>query len=97
MEGCWKSKFKLRLWRQILHLLLGRWSFVLQKIMAIPIGFIWNIILFDKFLNFLSGGKFWGYVGTKAEPLFNLLSKNESKLIKSPVCLCLFVCPPLIL
>jgi hypothetical protein len=30
--------------------------------------------------------------------IFSLLSKNESKLIKSPVCLCMSVsvCPPLI-
>jgi hypothetical protein len=38
--------------------------------MVIPVSFIWIIILFDTvFIKYGDGAKFWGYVGTNAEPL----------------------------
>jgi hypothetical protein len=36
------------------------------------------------------------YIGKQIFLLFSLASKNESRLIKSPVCLCVSVCHPLI-
>jgi hypothetical protein len=37
--------------------------------MNIPTSFIWIIILLDEVLKYCDGVRFWGYVGTNAEPL----------------------------
>jgi hypothetical protein len=49
-------------------LFLDRWSLAEQNIMDMPKSFIWIINLFDEPLTYDSGEKFWGYVGTNAEP-----------------------------
>jgi hypothetical protein len=48
-----------------------------------------------KFGKHCTGGIRQRVHGLRSQ-LFSLFSKNEGKLIKSPVCLCLSVCPPLI-
>jgi hypothetical protein len=46
---------------------LDKLSLVQWKIMNIPTSFIW-IIFFHAASEYGNGSKFWGYVGTNAEP-----------------------------
>jgi hypothetical protein len=49
---------------------LDKWGSIQWKIMDILISFIWNIMFFGTAFEYGGGSKFWGYVGTNAEPLF---------------------------
>jgi hypothetical protein len=50
-------------------LLLDKLSLVQWKIMGISASRVWIIVFFDEALKCGDGAKFWGYVGTNAEPL----------------------------
>jgi hypothetical protein len=63
LEVLWKLKlifYLMETTHEQLHLLLDKWSLVQWKIIDIPINCIWTIAY---------GAKFWGFVGTNAEPL----------------------------
>jgi hypothetical protein len=66
--GCWKLKFIfcfMETSHEPVH--LGDWSFVQWRIMSLPTGFIWIIILFDEALKCGDCATFWGYSRTNAE------------------------------
>jgi hypothetical protein len=70
IAGGWDIKFKF-CFLEITHepLNLNKWIFVQWKIMEIPTSFTWIIIFLDGAFECGDGGKFWGYIGTNAEPL----------------------------
>jgi hypothetical protein len=51
------------------NVIFRQMKFSAVKVMDITTSFIWIIALFDKAFNCADGVKFWGYVGTNAEPL----------------------------
>jgi hypothetical protein len=57
-----------------------------------PVTWKWEQIKFPKCHVYQIYLRQW----TMSKTVFSLLSKNESRLIKSPACLCVCVCPPLI-
>jgi hypothetical protein len=70
MAGDWNLKFTfyfLQTTHEPLH--SDKWSFVQSTIMDIPTGFIWTIVFVGEAFEYCGGSKFWGYVGTNAEPL----------------------------
>jgi hypothetical protein len=72
--GGWKLKFTfcfMETAHELLH--LDSWSFVLWEVMNIPTSFIWIIIFLDRAFEYGGSSKFWGYVGTNAEPLRRIL------------------------
>jgi hypothetical protein len=70
VEGSWKLKslfWSMETTHESLH--LDKWSLVQKSNMGISKSFISIIILYDEVFKCGDGVKFWGCVGTHAEPL----------------------------